>query len=160
ERGRQRTVDALARRARNGHVPNGKAFGYANEPVFDGDRRSHVRRVIVPTEAAVVSRIFDMVASGMGMRKIAATLNAEHAATPAPRRAGRLGSWSAAGVRDAVFREAYRGRLVWNRRERRAKRGVRVRPQSEWIEVNVPDLRIITDAQWQAAHDRLAASRL
>jgi hypothetical protein len=65
-------------------------------------------------------------------------------------------------VRDALNRELYRGRLIWNRRRRVMRGGRRAketRPESEWVTLDVPGLRIVSDAQWQAAHERLADSR-
>lgn len=162
ERACQRTHDALLRRARAGHVANGVCFGYRNVPVLEGERRLHSTRVIEPAEAAVVRRIFEMSAAGMGYQKIARTLNDEGAAAPSPRRPGRVHSWSTTTIRDALNRETYRGRLIWNQRRRgvrQGKRVVRKRPESEWVTLDVPELRIVSDELWQAAHERLAASR-
>ena len=88
EKARQRTYDALARKAEAGHVTGGRVFGYANVAV-DG----HVERRIDEAEAVVVRRIFELAAAGMGTRRIAHTLNAEGALSPPPRRGG-----AAAGV--------------------------------------------------------------
>lgn len=162
ERACQRTHDALLRRARAGHVANGVCFGYRNVPVLEGERRLHSTRVIELAEAAVVRRIFEMSAAGMGYQKIARTLNDEGAAAPSSRRHGRAHSWSMTTVRDALNRETYRGRLIWNQRRRdvrQGKRAVRKRPESEWVTLDVPELRIVSDELWQTAHERLAASR-
>lgn len=154
ERARQRTHDALLQRAKAGHVAGGMCFGYRNER----DDRGHVRRVVEPQEAAVVVRIFEMTAAGRGFKAIAAALNAEGALCPTPRRPGRPRGWAQATVRDVLFREAYRGRYVWNKRIRRAK-GVPWRPEAEWITADVPGLRIVSDELWQVAHERIAAAR-
>jgi site-specific DNA recombinase len=158
ERARQRTHDALLRRARAGHVANGRVFGYANQEVLVGDRRAHVSRIVQLEEADVVVRIFTMAAEGLGVKRIAATLNAEGVLAPVPRRPGRPRGWAAASVRDTLYRDLYRGRYVWNRRERRARR-LRVRPEAEWVTVDIPELRIVSEEAWNAAHTRLAASR-
>lgn len=74
EKARQRTHDALARKARAGHVTGGIVFSYRNREVIAGDgRRQHVEREIVPEEAAVVRRILQLCASGFGVRRIALT---------------------------------------------------------------------------------------
>lgn len=162
EKAIQRTHDALLRRARAGHVANGICFGYRNVPVVEGERRLHSTRVIVPEEAAVIRRIFELSAGGWGYQRIARTLNDEGAPAPSPRRAGRAHSWSVTTIRDALNRELYRGRLVWNQRRRdirQGKRAVTKRPESEWVMLDVPEARIVSDAVWQAAHERLAASR-
>jgi site-specific DNA recombinase len=163
ERARQRTHDALLRKARAGHVANGyPAFGYRNVPVLEGASRSHSTRAIEPAEAAVVRRIFEMSAAGMGYQKIARRLNDEHALAPSPRRPGRPPSWSVTTIRDALNRESYRGQLIWNRRQRhvrQGKRAIRTRPEQEWVTRDAPELRIVSDALWRAAHERLIASR-
>src|SRR5689334_20318171 len=63
EKARQRTYEAMARKARAGHVTGGRVFGYRNVEVFAGvdadgrPRRSHVVREIFEPEAAVIRRI-------------------------------------------------------------------------------------------------------
>jgi site-specific DNA recombinase len=52
-------------------------------------------------------------------------------------------------------RELYRGRIVWNKMRRVDRGGTRTkvrRPDSEWLTLDAPDLRIIDDALWQSAH--------
>ena len=59
EKARQRTYDAMARKARAGHVTGGRLFGYDNVDVLDAaGRRSHVERRINEAEAAIIRRIF------------------------------------------------------------------------------------------------------
>jgi len=158
-RAKQRTHDALRRRAEAGRVANGVCFGYRNERGSDG----LVRRVVIEAEAAVIRRIFALSAAGSGYYRIARLLNDEGALAPSPRRRGHpRRSWSSTTVRDVLNREAYRGRLVWNQRERVLRGGrrvMRMRPASDWIVRDVPELRIVDDATWQAAHARLADSR-
>ena len=85
----QRTRDALQVKAQRGYVVGGVVFGYRNVPVLaDGGRRSHVVREIREDEAATVRRIFSMVTVGIGLRKVAQTLNAEGLRSPRAR-AGR-----------------------------------------------------------------------
>jgi site-specific DNA recombinase len=163
ERASQRTHDALLRRARAGHVAGGAApFGYRNVPVVEGERRLHSTRAVEPAEASVVRRIFEMSAAGVGYQKIARTLNDEGAPAPAPRRHGRAHSWSVTTVRDALNRETYAGRVVWNQRRYVVRGGARrlvKRPESEWIIRDVPELAIVDAALWRTAHERLSASR-
>ena len=157
EKASQRTHDALLRRARSGHVANGVCFGYRN---VRGD--GHSSRVIVPDEAAVIVRIFRLSGAGWGYQRIARALNDEGAPGPSPRRPGRAHSWSVTTVRDALHRDLYRGRLVWNQRQTVVRGGRRVkrkRPESEWVMLDIPDLRIVPDELWRSAHERLAASR-
>jgi hypothetical protein len=51
--------------------------------------------------------------------------------------------------------------MVWNRQQKRDTFGQRQdtkRPASEWLTVDAPQLRIVTDAEWRAAHQRLQAT--
>src|SRR6185503_12244513 len=59
EKARQRTRDAMLRKARAGHVTGGSCFGYRNVEILDaGGQRSHVERIIEAAEAAVIREIF------------------------------------------------------------------------------------------------------
>lgn len=58
-----------------------------------------------------------------------------------------------------INNELYIGRLVWNRQRyvkdpSAGKRVSRLNPKSEWVVTEVPDLRIINDALWQATKAR------
>ncbi len=156
EKARQRTYDAMVRKARAGHVTGGRVFGYDNERV-DG----HVVRHINRDEAAVVRRIFDLCVKGHGKIAIAKLLNAEGA--PAPRsQQGRPRAWAPSSVREVLYRETYRGVVVWNRSRKRdtwGKVAPHARPESDWLRVPVPKLRIVSDDLWQAAHARLDQTR-
>jgi DNA invertase Pin-like site-specific DNA recombinase len=76
EKGRQRTYDAMLRKAKALHVTGGKVYGYNNIEVLgtDGTRQS-VTRQANPEQAAVVRRIFELYAAGTGMLTIAHRLN-------------------------------------------------------------------------------------
>src|ERR1700704_741921 len=58
EKARQRTYDAMSRKARAGHVTGGSVFGYDNDRMDGGG----VRRVINNEQAVVVRRIFELAA--------------------------------------------------------------------------------------------------
>jgi site-specific DNA recombinase len=118
DRARQRTRDALDRKARAGHVTGGLVFWYTNHVVAvpgpDGQaRRSHVERVVNDAEAATVVRIFEMAASGHGVRAIAIHLNDGGTPAPMPRRTGRSRSWAPSSVHEILRRELYRGVIIW-----------------------------------------------
>jgi site-specific DNA recombinase len=162
ERARQRTYDALLRKARAGHVTGGRLFGYGNVAIVGAaGTRSHVEREVIETEAAVIRRIFELSAAGQGMKAIAKTLNA--AGVPSPRaQQGRSQSWAPSSVRAVLFHDAYRGVITWNKTKKRDRWGVKNqagKPASEWLEVPAPALRIVTDEVWRAAHIRLEAAR-
>jgi len=156
EKARQRTYDALRRRAEHGYVTGGTVFGYDNvrEP-------AGVRRRISAPQAAVVQRIFELAASGSGLTSIAKQLNA--AAAPAPRaQQGRPTGWAPSSVREVLYRPLYRGEILWNQSRKRDAWGVthqRPRPEAEWLRVPAPDLAIVSASQWEAAHRQMAVQR-
>src|SRR5215467_12790629 len=148
-RARQRTYDALRRRAEAGAVTGGRVFGYRNVRSGTG----YVRRVIDETEAAIVRRIFALYAEGDGIGRIAKRLNAD--GIPAPRIG--TGSWAPSAVREILRRDLYRGRLVWNRSQKITRQGTkaqRQRPVSEWLSREAPELRIVSGALWEAVEGR------
>ena len=115
EKARQRTYDAMLRKAKAGHVTGGRCFGYDNVEIVGADgKRSHVERRINAAEAAVVRQVFRLSADGHGMKAIAKMLNAEGASSPRAQR-GRSQSWAPASVREVLFRSTYRGEIRWNK---------------------------------------------
>ena len=156
EQARQRTRDAMRRKAERGHVAGGIVYGYRNVEVRIGDRRSHVLREIHPDEAAIIRRIFQMIAEGRGYARIAKVLNAEGIPSPTGR------GWATSGVRACVLRELYRGRIVYGKTQWQDRGGERVKvdtPPETWITVEAPALRIVDEALWEAAHRRLDTTR-
>lgn len=156
----QRTRDALRLKAQKGHVAGGDVFGYHNVPVVSEDgRRSHVVREIRDDEAGIVRRIFTMSAAGIGLVRIAKTLNAEGVRSP---RAGdgRHHSWAPSSVRAILFNPLYKGEVVWGRTKKRDAWGRRkksYRPSGEWVMTEVERLRIVSDDLWRQVHERLAS---
>ncbi len=65
-------------------------------------------------------------------------------------------------MRAVLFRERYRGVIIWNRTRKRDRWGQRrrtTRAEADWVRVEAPALEIIDDARWDAAHRRLGAAR-
>ena len=156
DKARQRTYDAMSRKARAGYVTGGRTFGYHNEVVGD-----HKEYRINETEAAVIRRIFDLCAKGVGQVAIAKKLNDEGAPSPRPQQ-GRPHAWAPSSVREVWYRDLYRGIKVWNRTQKRGAWGKvqpTARPESEWLRVPVPKIRIVSDDQWAKAHARLQQTR-
>ena len=144
EKARQRTYDAMQRKARAGHVTGGRVFGYDNLEVLEPDRRrSHVERRINDREASVIRRMFEMCADGAGLTRITKTLNAD--GVPAPRaQLGRPQAWAKASVRAVLRRSLYAGEVVWNRsrkRDRWGRQHQHARPETEWLHVPAPRCR-------------------
>ena len=173
-----RMREAHGRLARNGYVTGGRLFGYRNVDKFNGvdqhgrPLRSHVEREIEPTEAAVVLRIFEMYASGLGLKRIAKQLTAERAPSPKYSRHvnGEPGEdlvadlpavegWAPTTVGGVLTREVYRGVIVWNRARKRndwGKVDVQSRPESEWVRTPAEHLRIVPEELWHHVASRRA----
>jgi hypothetical protein len=65
-------------------------------------------------------------------------------------------------VREVLFKDLYRGVITWNRTRKRNQWGLqqqRARPAADWFDVAAPELRIVSEDTWTAAHARLAAVR-
>lgn len=160
EKARQRTRDALVRKAKAGHVAGGRVFGYDNVVITDASgHRSHVERTINKDEAATVVRMFEQAARGKGIRSICRLLNDEHAPCPRSQR-GRPKAWAPSSVRAVLHRQLYRGIQLWATTKKRDGWG-KVhqvnRPQEEWIRTDAPKLRIVSEQLWAEAHARLGA---
>lgn len=159
ERAKQRTADAMLRKAKAGHVTGGKTYGYDNREVLSVEgHRLHVLRIVNQKEAAIVRQIFDMYAGGLGITRIAKQLNAEH--IPAARQSPR--GWAPSAVREILHRELYQGQIVYGQLEKIIRGGTKRRRQREekdWVRVEAPDLRIIERDIWETVQARLAKSK-
>ncbi len=157
----QKTHRGLEGRVRKGRSGGGLCFGY--DVVEDRDERGG--RSINKREAAIVQRIFRDYANGLSPRAIAKALNAR--GTQGPR--GK--TWNASTITGNWRRgtgllnnELYIGRLVWNRQSfvkdpSTGRRQARPNPPEDWIIHEVPELRIIEDALWDAVKARQEVQR-
>ena len=156
-----KTWRGLRGRAERGKSGGGLCYGYdvvkttdaAGEPVR-GERR------VDEAEAAIVRRVFREFATGVSPRAIARRLNEEGVPGPSGK------PWTDSTLRGHARRgtglvnnELYVGRLIWNRlryvkNPDTGKRVSRINPPEEWVVTEVPELRIVDDALWQAVKDR------
>lgn len=158
EQARTRTRAAMRRKAERGQVAGGKTYGYRNRAVMrpgpNGQLvREHVLREIEPDQAAVVCRIFTWAAEGWGLSRITRALNAEGIPSPTGR------GWGMSGIREMLRRPVYRGQLVYGCTRWQDRDGTKLKvdtPPAEWITREAPELRIVPEPLWQAAHARLA----
>lgn len=160
----KKTHRGLKGRALAGRSAGGICYGYRAVRRVD-DRGEAVRgeRRIAEGEARVVVRIFSDYARGISPKKIAAQLNAER--VPGP----RGGQWSASTIHGNRERgtgilnnELYVGRLVWDRLAyvkdpSTGKRVSRLKPEEDWVATEVPALRIVDQALWDAVRARQGA---
>ena len=148
-RARERTYDALRRRAEAGAVCGGKTFGYVN--VRNGE--GYVHRVVDEAEAAVVRQIYTMYAQGLGIVKIAKTLNADGVRPP------RARGWAGSAIREMLRRGLYRGEVTWGKTQKHVRGGTKGqhrRDASEWLRCEAPELAIVSAELAARVDDRLA----
>ena len=154
-------------RVLKGYVPGGKCYGYRNVPVEDKTRRGDygrpavigVLQEVIPEEAAVIHRIFEMYASGASYADIAKALNADGILSPQAPRKGKIRAWCPSAIREMLLNEKYRGVVIWNRMQtvrnrETGKTEQRPRLESEWVRVEVPELRIVSDELWQEVREQ------
>ena len=158
-----KTHRGLRGRVEEGKSGGGLCYGYKVVKQLDA-RGDPIRgdREIDEAEANIIRRVFREFASGIGPRTIARTLNEE--GIPGPN--GK--PWGDTTIRGHVKRgtglinnELYIGRLIWNRLRyikdpSTGKRVSRLNPESDWLIRDVPELRVVDDALWQAVRDRQA----
>ncbi len=163
----KKVYDTLKRKAEALHCTGGRCYGYDNqdvtEPGPDGrPRRVYVKRVINPKEAEAVMRLFTLYAQGAGYQRTARRLAAEGFPPPKPSHRDRPPGWSPTAVREMLANPLYSGRVVWGRRKKIIRRGTEsqeYRHQSEWLERDAADLRIIPDDLWKAVQARRQDAR-
>ena len=159
EKASQRTYDAMLRKAKALHVTGNKVFGYDNVTIYGSERnmdgtrrRQHVVRKINAQQAKVVVRIFEQFASGFGLARIAKGLNEDRILPP---HGGNLG-WCPTAIREILQRDLYRGVAVWNKTQviqRGGTRKQRKRPESEWLRIEAPELRVISQVLWDQVEE-------
>jgi hypothetical protein len=111
-------------------------------------------------QASVIQRIFRDYVAGKSAKRITTELNKEGIEAPTG------GTWGFSTINGNPKRgtgilnnELYVGKLVWNRQRfikdpDTGKRQARRNPESEWIVQEVPEMRVIDDALWQATKER------
>lgn len=150
-----------------GFTAGGACYGYRNKAVLDAQQSGRsstlrtigVEREIIPEEAAIVRKIMELRASGLGYGTICKRLNEER--IPAPERRYNSKSvpdrWFPSAIKEICKNEIYHGVRIWNRTQFvfNSADGTRVkrkRPPSEWVRVEVPQLRIISEELWEQVH--------
>ncbi|MBM3334761.1 recombinase family protein, partial [Candidatus Sumerlaeota bacterium] len=159
-----KTVRGMEAAVLAGRFAGGRAYGFKR--VVRLDARGELIRGLLEideNQADIVRRIYTEFAAGHSSIQIAKSLNED--GIPGP----RGGQWNASTIRGdpkkavgILNNPLYVGRLVWGRRQWRRnpdsemrERRYRLRDQSEWVEVAVPDLRIVDDRLWDAVHGQI-----
>lgn len=155
----KKTHRGLMGQALDGYSAGGLPYGYTS--VSDGKGS---KKVIDEDEARWVRYVFERYALGCSPRQIADELNRQGVPSP------RGGTWAHSALYPdskgvgMLGNPIYNGRQVWNRtawtkdpltgRRRRT-----MRPQSEWVIIDSPELKIIDDDTWRACEARTRAAK-
>ena len=158
-----KTRRGLRGRVEQGKSGGGNSYGYdvVQKLAADG---TPVRgeRVINQDQAAIVLRIFNQYAHGKSPKAIARMLNDEGIPGPSGN------DWGPSTINGNVARgtgilnnELYIGRLVWNRLRyvkdpETGKRISRLNPEEDWVNNEVPELRIVPQNLWDRIKARQA----
>jgi site-specific DNA recombinase len=150
-----------------GYTAGGTCYGYRNKYLRDPHEKGEhgeakviaVEQEIVPAEAAVIVRIMELRAAGFSFARIAKILNTEGVPAPKRKYKGRVQDyWVASSIKEITKNELYHGVRVWNRTQKllhptEGTKIKRTRPQAEWVRVEAPSLRIVSEELWQRVQE-------
>jgi len=169
----KRTHRGLAGQVLKGFSGGGRRYGYKSEPIYSTKidiygnpiPEGYKIKIHLP-EAEVITRIFRMFGEErLSAKKIVSILNSEikKGQLPKPPR-GEYWSVSTvlgskANYKGILNNEMYIGKYIWNRttskRNPRTNKRISVfNPSIKWVEIDIPDLRIIDDDLWNKVKKR------
>jgi site-specific DNA recombinase len=164
----KKTFRGVEGRVLNHMHHGGRCFGYRSVPIEDPNKRDQYGRPLIAgarlqvdeAQAKAIRRIFSLYAGGLSIKATTKKMNADKIASPTPRK-GRQHSWAPSSVRGILENERYRGVLTWakTKKVRNPTSGRKIqrdRPKSEWVRVEMPEQRIVSEKLWQAVQERLA----
>ena len=166
---REKTHRGLMGQALKGYSCGGRAYGYRRVPIEDPGKQDEYGRPVITAvrwepdaeQANWVRWIFERYAAGNSPRDIAAELN--RLGVPSPR--GR--TWCASAIHGdpsdgtgILCNSRYAGRFVgnrfrWERHPETKRRIRRLRARQEWIEVEMPELRLVPQSVWEQVQGRM-----
>jgi DNA invertase Pin-like site-specific DNA recombinase len=168
---REKTHRGLMGQALKGYSCGGRAYGYRRVPIEDPGKHDEYGRPVIMAvrwepdaeQGNWVRWIFERYAAGSSPRDIAAELN--QLGVPSP----RGGTWCASAIHGdpndgtgILCNARYAGRFIWNRfrweRHPETKRRIRrLRARQEWIEVEMSELRIVSQSLWEQVQGRMTS---
>jgi hypothetical protein len=119
-----------------------------------------VKLVVNEAEATIIRHIFELRAKGLTFGRIAKLLEVERVPLPSQRSGqGSLKWWTPGRILAIVGNTRYLGRIVFGhtRRLRNPQSGkivVKHLPAAEWLDREIPELRIVSDELWRKAQGR------
>lgn len=145
-----------------GSVPGGRTFGYEIVRALDGNSELiRGKRRIVEEEAEIIREIFKLYSTGSKLQHICTILDRKGIAAPSG------GKWAPTTLVGSRIRKTgllrntlYKGVVTFNRMQYRkhpetGKKLAVLRPESEWIQVPVPELQIIDEQEFDAIQAQL-----
>lgn len=157
----EKTRRGLRGRVEQGRSGGGKSYGYdvvSNPTPTDNDQTGERR--VNDAEAAVICRIFKLYCNEVSPREIAKVLNREGVPGPSGAQWGpsTINGNSKRGT-GLLNNELYVGRLIWNRLRyvkdpTTGKRRSKPNPEDAFVSKDVPHLRIVPEALWDAVKAR------
>ena len=170
----KKTHRGLRGQALKGKSCGGRSYGYRHVVEEDPNKTDSqgrplilsVRREVNEEEAYWVRQIFSWYAQGFSPRWIASELNRR--GVPSPRKS----TWAASTLHGDQSRGTgllnnplYIGKYVWNRskwgRHPDTRRRIRHRrPPSDWVEIPIEELRIVSDELWESVKRRQNEKRV
>lgn len=157
---RLKTHRGLTGQVNRGYAAGGKSYGYDLVKTEGGSRYQ-----INEKEAHWVLYIFEEYSKGVSIQRIAHRLN--QLSVPSP----RGGAWAVSAIYGSPLKwsgilnnRMYIGQLIWNRSQwvkhpETGKRKRIIRPESEWVIKNIPELRILSDELWNKVRHRMDSGR-
>lgn len=149
-------LDDLAEKTHRGQTGIAMSGASAGGLPYGYRVTTRTQRAIDPEQADIVRRIYREYLAGHSPRQIAADLNRDGIPSP------RGSTWAVSAIYGdrkrgigILANPIYAGRQIWNRSEwiKHPDTGRRIRrdrPESEWITREIPELAIITPAEWAA----------
>lgn len=171
------TRRGLKGKAMRGGVTGGKTLGYKTQNLgHDAAGYPIDRLAIDEPNAELVRQIFELYADGHSLQNICDILNAQGIPSPRARERGKYngGIWNPSTLSGDIAlgegilnNQIYIGRRIFNRRKwveipnenRGFRRVPRLRPESEWVVRDEPDLRIIDQPLWDKVKARQLDAR-
>ena len=155
-----------------GMISGGIHYGYKHVEIEDPTKPrvrgrpaiKGVRLEIVEVEAAAIRLIFDSVDEGLSFLKIAQRCIAQNLPRPVLLRNHTSATWTPSTIHSILHNELYCGRLIWGR-TKTAKNPTNGRivakpqPKEKWTSIYLPELRIISDEQWERVHAIIASHK-
>ena len=158
----------LKGRILKGYNAGGACYGYRNVEIKDpngrGDTVLGVNLQVIPERAAVVLNIFELYSQGWSFDRIARKLRADGVTPPRPPRKHALPGWSPDGISEILRNKKYIGVYEWGRTKgvydpETGKTVTRKRPETEWVCVENPKWRIVSDELWNKVQQQLALKK-